>query len=197
MLGGPTGAIVCGRRTSDGEAFTSTVNRAFLANQDASRYPVLPASLLPFCDGTDEAPRVIDNATAFKAALEAEGLPTLLPGEIAASHQVVVPTGKLPETLSLMRALENASILAGRCPHPGTPDGYGLRFGTQYATRLGLGTTEMEAAARIVGRLMGRRDATARLVEGHAEKIPNVCEAIQSLLAPFSINKDRAPYEAT
>lgn len=183
-LGGPPGAIVCGRTPDDGDTFATTVNRAFLANQDAARYPVLLASLLPFRDGGDEPARTVANATGFKRALEAEGLPVLLPGEPARSHQVVVPTGSLDQTLSAMRGLEGASILVGRCPHPGEADGYALRFGTQFATRLGLGAGAMTEAASLIARLLTGGATTARLIDDHARELPRVAKAIRDLLAP-------------
>jgi glycine hydroxymethyltransferase len=189
-LGGPPGAIVCGRHEADGEAFAATVNRAFLANQDAARYPVLLASLLPFRDGTGEPHRVIENASAFKRGLEAQGLPVLLPSEPAASHQVVVPTGALAETLALTKALEEGAILVGRCPHPGQPGCYGLRFGVQYATRLGLGPEEISDAAKIVARLIRPEGAVASLSGSLRADRSEVAAAVRALLAPFRAGQD-------
>lgn len=185
-LGGPPGAIVCGRTADDGDRFAATVNRAFLANQDAARFPVLLASLLPFRDGGDEPARTVANATAFKRALEAEGLPVLLPGEPSRSHQVVVPTGSLDQTLVAMRGLEGASVLVGRCPHPGEADRHALRFGTQFATRLGLGAGEMTEAASLVARLLAGGATTARLIDDNARRAPRVAKAIRELLAPVA-----------
>lgn len=182
-LGGPPGAIVCGKHIENRDVFTSAVNSAFLANQDAARYPVLLASLLAFRDGSDEPRRVLENAIAFKNALIENGLPVLLPNRQAASHQVVVPTGSLPQTLSAMRALEAASLLVGRCPHPGMPGQFALRFGVQYVTRLGLDPEAMIEAAALICRLLRNQNNIAVLDDNHEYQSSKVQVEVCALIA--------------
>ncbi|UIJ70460.1 beta-eliminating lyase-related protein [Aurantimonas sp. HBX-1] len=154
-LAGPTGAIVAGADRETGERFARFVDGALLANQDLARLPALAGVLAEFRDGGSYARRTIELATALKAALAAAGLPVLLPGVPAQSHQVVVPIGDLDATKAAMAALERGHLLVGRCPVPGTRGAHGLRFGSQLAARIGIAPDRLTDVAAAVAALLG------------------------------------------
>lgn len=177
-LGGPPGAIIAGRDPEDAVKVQRAINGAFLANQGAARYPNLLAALLTLRDGSSEPKRVVENADAFKTALAQNGVEVLAPDRVAATHQVVVPVGELRDSIGTMHLLESAGILVGRCPIPGRPDCYGLRFGTQYATRRGLGASDMRKAATLVARLLNCPQKDPSMLADVSERISTLLESI-------------------
>ncbi|MDY8108891.1 glycine hydroxymethyltransferase [Fulvimarina sp. 2208YS6-2-32] len=134
-LAGPTGAIVMGQNPEHGRLFADFVDRTLLANQDAARLAPLCGVLAEFAEPGAYAARILHLAERLKRSLVDAGLPVLLAGEPARTHQVVVPIGDLGETKTVVADLERARILVGRCPVPGTPGRHGLRFGTQLLAR--------------------------------------------------------------
>jgi glycine hydroxymethyltransferase len=179
-LGGPPGAIIAGGHPADAATVQQVIDRAFLANQGAARYPNLLAALLTFRDGSSEPRRVVSNAQALKSSLAGSGIEVLAPDRPAETHQVVVPVGTLEEAIAKMRVLESAGVLVGRCPVPGHAGRYGLRFGTQYATRRDLGADDMNEVAKIVASLLVREEPTAADLQGISSKIAEILAATAS-----------------
>lgn len=183
-LGGPPGAIIVGRDAADACTIRRVIDSGLLANQAAARYPALLSALLLLRDGSDEPSRVIANTAALKASLVEHDVEVLAQEHPAATHQVVIPTGSLDETVTKMKLLETAGILVGRCPVPGHPGRYGLRFGTQYATRIGLDEHAMQDAASIIAPLL-----RARILPPRA--LAEIASAIVAMLA--RLPADEAP----
>ena len=136
-LAGPTGAIVAGRNAEQGERLAEFIDRTLLANQDAARLPPLCGVLSEFARGSAYATATLAFADALKRSLREAGIPTLLEGRPAETHQVVVPIGDLAATRAVMAEMEAARVLVGRCPVPGSPGKHGLRFGSQLVARIG------------------------------------------------------------
>lgn len=180
-LGGPPGAIIAGRDPDDAARIQRAVDGAFLANQGAARYPNLLAALLTLRDGSSEPRRVVANADALKTALVENGVEVLASDCAAATHQVVVPVGTLRDAIGKMHVLESAGILVGRCPIPGQPGLYGLRFGTQYVTRRGLGADDMRAAAKLAAPLLDRPQEDPDMPADVSERISALLKS-----APYS-----------
>jgi glycine hydroxymethyltransferase len=185
-LGAGCGSIVAGREREHGERFRAVVDGAFLANQDAARLAPILWTLNSALRGTNDAHRTIANADVFKRALSDAGLPVVLAAHEARTHQVLVPTGAFDASVRIMRALRSANIIVGRCPYPGRPGSFALRFGTQLVTRLGFGEAETRVAAGLVGELIDHASGgdVARLradFEGH---VPRVRQRIRELLEP-------------
>ncbi len=176
-LGGPPGAIIAGSGLDDAAIIQRVIDGAFLANQGAARYPSLLASLLALRDSTDEPKLIVANAETFKSALVEHGIEVLAPNCLAATHQVVVPIGSLDAAIDAMKRLEAAGILVGRCPIPGYPNHYGLRFGVQYATRLHLDGHAMREAAYLIARLLRSQSSDARMLSDTAIKVVEILKS--------------------
>jgi glycine hydroxymethyltransferase len=182
-LAGPTGAIVAGADSDTGARFAEFVDGALLANQDAARLPPLAGALAEFRAGGSYARRTIDLASALKTALAAAGLPVLLPGAPARSHQVVVPIGDLAATKTAMAALELGHLLVGRCPVPGEPGRHGLRFGSQLAARTGITPNSLAAVADAVAALLRATHQAGRTPAEDHEAVLTCRRAVAAALA--------------
>lgn len=163
-LAGPTGAIVAGRHAEHGARFAAFLDRTLLANQDAARLAPLCGVLAEFAAGPAYALAVLDHADALKRCLREAGITSLLGGQRAETHQVVVPIGDIAATKTVMADLEAARVLVGRCPVPGSPGRHGLRFGTQLVARIGFDGDRRAIAAPLEAQLHQMSPMARRLL---------------------------------
>ncbi|WP_417280390.1 hypothetical protein [Celeribacter sp.] len=161
-LCGPTGGVVLGARSTDGEKFSNFLNAGFLANQDAARLPALLDAFKAFQTHPGRAQRILSCATALKAAFRNEGIDVLLTKEPAQTHQIVVPIGSEAEARAAMLRLEAGNVLVGTCAVPGRSGEYGLRFGAQILADVpGLTHEDYALLARGIGSVLATSDEVA------------------------------------
>lgn len=110
--------------------------------------------------GKAYARQTVKNAKALALCLHAEGLRVV--GEsfgYTETHQVLVTIGTPAEALQVAaQALAQAGIRCNNIEIPGTQGQHGLRFGVQALTRRGLVEIDMAAVARMISRIVIRRE---------------------------------------
>jgi glycine hydroxymethyltransferase len=117
--------------------------------------------------GEEYAKQVIANAQALAQALNDEGVDVLASHlGFTKSHQVALDVTKYGDGGTLEKELEKANIIANRqlipgdikagrhYMHPG-----GLRIGTSEVTRLGMKQSEMKEIARLMARIIVKRES--------------------------------------
>jgi glycine hydroxymethyltransferase len=124
----------------------------------------------------DYCRRVVANARALAAALEAEGFVPVTGG--TDTHLLILDlAGEGVQGHDAESALSRAGIAADHCPVPGRGEGFdtatGIRLGTPAATTRGMGEEEMKALASIIagvlrnpGRIDEARGDVAALAAG-------------------------------
>jgi glycine hydroxymethyltransferase len=174
-LRGPRGGmILCG------EEFAKQVDKSvFPGHQGGPLMHVIAAKAVAFGEVLapefrDYARRVVENARALAAALQARGF-TIVSGGTD-SHLMLVDlrskglTGKLAEQL-----LDRAGITVNKNTIPDDPESpfvtSGIRLGTPALTTRGMGTADMRRIAGLIDRvLVGRDDATINAVRTQVEE---------------------------
>jgi len=181
-LGGPAGGMVLFRDPDLGRAFSQHVDSAFLANQNASRFPAIISAIWSCRPETHYGTKVLKTTDVMKVSFASRGIAVLLPGSPARSHQVVAPIGSLEHARSVMKSLEAAGILVGTCPIPGTEAKFGLRFGSHIMASLGVGQGEVEVVISLVADILHQTEWGARTLDSSDLRCRNSRSTIRRLL---------------
>lgn len=181
-LGGPAGGMVLFRDPDLGRAFSHHVDSAFLANQNASRFPAIISAIWSCRPETNYGANVLRTADAMKASFASRGIAVLLPGTPARSHQVVAPIGSLQQARSVMKSLEAAGILVGTCPVPGVEGKFGLRFGSHIMASLGIGRGAVDIVVGLVADVLQQTEWGAHALESSDRRCRNSRSTIRQLL---------------
>jgi len=175
-LRGPRGGmILCG------ESLAKQVDKSvFPGHQGGPLMHVIAAKAVAFGEVLEPgfrvyARKVVDNAKALAAALQARGFAIVSGG--TDSHLMLVDlrpkglTGKLAEQL-----LDRAGVTVNKNTIPDDPQSpfvtSGIRLGTPALTTRGMGTAEMKRIATLIDRvIVGQDDATIEAVRGEVQEL--------------------------
>lgn len=155
-MAGGAGGFVFGRDQADAEKIRHALYPVLTTNYDAGRLTALAVTLAETrAFMADHAAAVIANARALADGFRKRDIGVLADsnGEATATHQVAMPVGDKAAARAASQRLEQAGIFVGASAMPGA--GHGLRFGSQIATRRGMGTPEMDEIAAIVAGVLG------------------------------------------
>jgi glycine hydroxymethyltransferase len=166
-LRGPRGgAIIC--RADLGTAIDKAV---FPGLQGGPLEHVIAAKAVAFREASqpsfrEYAAQIVRNAQALAMALAAEGFRIVSGG--TDNHLMLVDLRPFDAELTgkaAQEALDNAGITLNKNQIPGDPRSpfvtSGLRIGTPAVTTAGMGEPEMAEIARLIGRVLRRRDDSA------------------------------------
>jgi glycine hydroxymethyltransferase len=181
-LGGPPGGMVLFRDPELGRAFSSYLDDGFLANQNATRFPAIISAIWACRPETGYGAKVLSTAETMKSEFRGMGIEALLPSAPAKSHQVVVPVGSAERARAAMQSLESAGILVGTCPAPGRRGEFGLRFGSQVISTMGLVDAEVREVAQLIGGVLESVDFGARLAAPEDPICRNTQASVEQLL---------------
>jgi len=175
-LRGPRGGmILCG------EAFAKQVDKAvFPGHQGGPLMHVIAAKAVAFGEVLEPgfkayARKIVENAKVLASALQDEGFKIVSGG--TDGHLMLVDlrpkglTGKLAEKL-----LDRAGITVNKNTIPDDPESpfvtSGIRLGTPALTTRGMGTAEMKRIAKLIDRVLVRRDDdTVEAVRAEVEEM--------------------------
>ena len=157
---GPQGAIImCKKELSD--RIDEAVFPGTVSNHHLHHLAGLGVSLAEMIEfGEDYASAVIANAKSLAQALYERGFDVLCePYGFTESHQVAVDVTKVGGSSRAATRLEEANIIVNKNLLPGdtvsiTNEPSGIRIGTQELTRIGMGTSEMDAIADFFKRIV-------------------------------------------
>ena len=157
---GPQGAIImCKKELSD--RIDEAVFPGTVSNHHLHHLAGLGVSLAEMIEfGEDYASAVIANAKSLAQALYERGFDVLCePYGFTESHQVAVDVTKVGGSIRAATKLEEANIIVNKNLLPGdsvsaTVEPSGIRIGTQELTRIGMGTSEMDAIADFFKRIV-------------------------------------------
>jgi glycine hydroxymethyltransferase len=117
------------------------------------------AELLAF--GREYMARIVANAQALAAALDAHGIPVLGAHKgYTRTHQVIADVRGFGGGLDVAHRLADSNIITNKNLLPNdAPEDWdrpsGLRIGTTEVTRVGMGEAEMRAIADLIARAVG------------------------------------------
>jgi glycine hydroxymethyltransferase len=179
-LRGPRGGLILCK-----EPFAKVLNsQIFPGIQGGPLEHVIAAKAVAFQEALDPsfqgyAKRIIENAQALAEGLTAAGLRLVSGG--TDNHLMLVDlrpkkiTGKLAE-----EALGRAGITVNKNMIPWDPEKpmttSGIRVGTPALTTRGMGTQEMAAIAKLIGRVLDAPDDAAAVGKVHAE-VKEMCQS--------------------
>jgi len=175
-LPGPSGGIVLCRDAGALDAM-QTLGDVLLSSYNHSRIAALAHTLAEMeASGATYASSVVENARILGRALHAAGF-TVVGADrgYTATHQVILDiTDLLPPAEAFTRLVEariaiNPPVRADRRLRDGRADGWWVRLGTPVTSRLGMTSTEMEAIASILGRLLLTRESPATVARSVTE----------------------------
>jgi len=157
---GPQGAIVmCKKELSD--RIDEAVFPGTVSNHHLHHLAGLGVSLAEMIEfGEEYASAVITNAKSLAQSLYERGFDVLCePHGFTESHQVAVDVTKVGGSSRAATRLEEANIIVNKNLLPGdtvsvTDEPSGIRIGTQELTRIGMGTSEMDAIADFFKRIV-------------------------------------------
>jgi glycine hydroxymethyltransferase len=157
---GPQGAIImCKKELSD--RIDEAVFPGTVSNHHLHHLAGLGVSLAEMIEfGGDYASAVITNAKSLAQALYERGFNVLCePHGFTESHQVAVDVTNVGGSIRAATRLEEANIIVNKNLLPGdtvsvTDEPSGIRIGTQELTRIGMGTSEMDAIADFFKRIV-------------------------------------------
>jgi glycine hydroxymethyltransferase len=163
-LGGPPGGILVGRHPAHAEAIRRQVVGAWTSNYDAARLASLSVALSEAREFMPAyARQMLENAGVLGQALRGLGVAVAGdegPGELPATHQLVIRCSDREEAQRRSRLAEAQGLYIGTCSVPGDARAGGLRIGTQAVTRKGADAADMREIARCLAGLLGKSGET-------------------------------------
>jgi glycine hydroxymethyltransferase len=160
-LPGPIGGLVMTRDERLGKAVAEATSELFsnYHNNRVLSLGITLAEMVAF--GRPYADACVANARALASALAAEGIRLLGAHKgYTRSNQLIVDLSEEGDARSLAHAWERANLMTTLVKVPSSSVRSGqppnaLRIGVQEVTRLGMGATEMETIASLMGRVTG------------------------------------------
>lgn len=154
-IGGPVGGMLV---TNDPRIASEVVRVTFpglVQTRDENKYSALAIALAEVAEfGHITAPRMVANARALAAALEAEGFDVLARERgYTQTYQIFLNLGDTARTFETR--CQSANILVSDCALAGDMElgrRTGARLATHELTRLGMGEAEMQQIARLIRR---------------------------------------------
>lgn len=158
---GPQSGILVWDDSALTEPLTTAVFPVLAATHQVNRVAALAVSaaeMIAF--GREYMARIVANAQALGAALDARGIPMLGARKgYTRTHQVIADVRQFGGGLEVAHRLARANIITNKNLIPGdTPEDWdhpsGLRIGTTEVTRLGMGKAQMETIADFIARVL-------------------------------------------
>ncbi|HKP67196.1 MAG TPA: serine hydroxymethyltransferase, partial [Casimicrobiaceae bacterium] len=155
IMGGPVGGLILTDDEDLARRMVQLTFPGFMQTRDQNKYAALATALAEVAEhGAQLAARMVENARALAKALEGEGFAVIgRERGHTRTHQIFVELGATAKRFE--ERCQAADILASDCALSGDLQlgrRSGARLATHELTRLGMGTAEMSAIARLIRR---------------------------------------------
>ena len=158
-LGGPAGGLILTNEPDIARRLDAIAYPGMTANFDAAKSAALAITMLDWREqGAAYAKAMVDVASAFATALDAQGIPIFAKQNgFTASHQFAIEAAQYGGGQTASKTLRKSGFLACGIGLPIAPvkgDLNGLRFGTPELVRWGVGIDDIPAIAALVARAL-------------------------------------------
>lgn len=158
-LGCPPAGFIVGNDQTLQDRIERATSPKLLSNYDAGRLLRFTTALIESRDSfAPYAQAIVANTAALRSALIEERVPLLTPTDGAfGTHQIVMLAAGKQDAADTVERLQQAGVTTSLCGIPGRPGSWGIRLGTQWITRRGMGVDDMPRVARIVAEIVAKR----------------------------------------